>query len=185
MNRPSVRAFFTSGLEERVVASLVSFNGIVWHWWNRAKKRVTYLISRFAFVSIQWTLFFAFDSRSSSVLHIKRIYTTVFFLNSNSAYVINLKRKKLNEKSTIPNKVVSNIDKDCNNTETYFYGFFMFYLNKRWMFDLKILSGSRMYVPKYYFPIIQLVALFICYSFTLFRKVRVYRLQNRNLILIT
>lgn len=124
MNRPSVRAFFTSGLKERGVASLVSFNGIVWHWWNRAKKRVTYLISRFAFVSIQWTLFFAFDSRSSSVLHIKRIYTTVFFFNSNSAYVINLKRKKLNENSTIPNKVVSNIDKDCNNTETYFYGFF-------------------------------------------------------------
>lgn len=166
MNRPSVRAFFTSGLEERVLVSLVSFNGIVWHWWNRAKKRVTYLISRYVKIS----RLFLFNERSSllSTRDLHLFYTSnvfarpYFFLNSNSAYVINLKRKKLNEKSTIPNKVVSNIDKDCNNTETYFYGFFMFYLNKRWMFDLKILSGSRMYVPKYYFPIIQLVALFIC-----------------------
>lgn len=56
--------------------------------------------------------------------HQTYLHDRIFFLNSNSAYVINLKRKKLDENSTIPNKVVSNIDKDCNNTETYFYGFF-------------------------------------------------------------
>lgn len=152
MNRPSIRAFFTSGLEERVVVvvSLVSFNGIVWHWWNRAKKRVAYLISR----NVKISRLFLFNERSSllSTRDLHLFYTSnvftrnlIFFLNSNSAYVINLnKKKKWNENSTIPNKVVSNIEKDCNSTGTYFYGFFYALFKQEmsvWFEDFKWLKN--------------------------------------------